>query len=160
MNTFQHFLKKYHMEKWFQKENLIVLVLTGILLAVIAIPVEKSEEALPRYEMTGLGTRAQDMVTESSADVYMGEQGMTGDNMYHTELERRLIGILSEIEGAGEVHAMITVQESETLMSGSKVEGVVVVAQGANNGRVKQHITEAVQALFDIEMHKIKVIGS
>ena len=41
-----------------------------------------------------------------------------------------------------------------------KVEGVVVVAEGAGTGKVTQHITEAVQALFNIEIHKIKVTGS
>lgn len=39
-----------------------------------------------------------------------------------------------------------------------KVEGVVVVAQGAGNGNVNRNITEAIQVLFGIEAHKIKVL--
>lgn len=39
-----------------------------------------------------------------------------------------------------------------------KVEGVMVVAQGAGNGSVNKNITEAIQALFGIEAHKIKVV--
>ncbi len=38
------------------------------------------------------------------------------------------------------------------------VEGVVVVAQGAGSAQVRKNITEAVQALFSIEAHKIKVV--
>lgn len=38
------------------------------------------------------------------------------------------------------------------------VSGVVVIAQGGDNAVVVRNITEAVQALFDIDTHKIKVI--
>lgn len=38
------------------------------------------------------------------------------------------------------------------------VEGVCVIAQGGGNGNVVQNISEAVQALFPIEIHKIKVM--
>lgn len=39
-----------------------------------------------------------------------------------------------------------------------RVEGVVVCAQGGGNQKVNKNITEAIQALFGIEAHKIKVI--
>jgi len=39
-----------------------------------------------------------------------------------------------------------------------KVEGVVVVAQGADSGTVNRNITEMVQALFGVEAHKVKVV--
>ena len=38
-----------------------------------------------------------------------------------------------------------------------KVEGVFVVAEGAGNSTVKKNITEAVEVLFDIDVHRIKV---
>lgn len=38
------------------------------------------------------------------------------------------------------------------------VEGVVVVAQGAGSGKKEKEIIEAIQALFPIEPHKIKVM--
>lgn len=38
------------------------------------------------------------------------------------------------------------------------VEGVCVIAEGGANGNVAQNISEAVQALFPIELHKIKVM--
>lgn len=38
------------------------------------------------------------------------------------------------------------------------IEGVVVVAQGAGSGKKQKEIIEAIQALFPIEPHKIKVM--
>ena len=38
-----------------------------------------------------------------------------------------------------------------------EVEGVLVLAEGAGNGTVKKNITEAVEVLFGIEAHRIKV---
>ena len=39
-----------------------------------------------------------------------------------------------------------------------QVEGVVVIASGGDNAVVKQNITEAVQALFGIDTHKIRIM--
>lgn len=39
-----------------------------------------------------------------------------------------------------------------------RVEGVVVSAQGGGNAEIVQNITEAIQALFGIDAHKIKIV--
>jgi len=39
-----------------------------------------------------------------------------------------------------------------------KVTGVLVIAEGGGNSRIKQEILEAAQALFGIEAHKIKIM--
>lgn len=39
-----------------------------------------------------------------------------------------------------------------------QIEGVVVVAEGAGNGTVNRTIVEIVQALFDVEAHKVRVV--
>ena len=39
-----------------------------------------------------------------------------------------------------------------------EVEGVIVIARGGGNASVKQNILEAVQALFPVEAHKIKIM--
>lgn len=39
-----------------------------------------------------------------------------------------------------------------------KIEGVVVVAEGAGNKKVSSDIVKIVQALFDVEPHKISII--
>ena len=38
-----------------------------------------------------------------------------------------------------------------------EVEGVLVVAEGADSSVVKKNITEAVEVLFGIDAHRIKV---
>ena len=68
------------------------------------------------------------------------------------DLETRLEQILSQIEEIGEVHVMITVDEDE------QVQGIAVSAQAGDRAVVAKEIVEVVQALFDIETHKIKVI--
>ena len=39
-----------------------------------------------------------------------------------------------------------------------KVEGILIVASGGDNQKVKQNISEAVLALFQVEAHKIKIV--
>lgn len=39
-----------------------------------------------------------------------------------------------------------------------QVEGVIVIAEGGDDSVVKQNITEAVQALFGIDTHKIRIM--
>lgn len=69
-----------------------------------------------------------------------------------TEIEKRLVNVLGQMQGVGDVHVMVTYAEDDS------VEGVAVVAEGGDNAVVVQNITEVVQALFDVDSHKIKVI--
>ena len=69
-----------------------------------------------------------------------------------TSLESRLEKVLGQMSGVGDVSVMITYQEDEM------VQGVAVVAEGGDNSVVVRNITEVVQALFDVDSHKIKVI--
>ena len=69
-----------------------------------------------------------------------------------TSMESRLEKVLGQMSGVGNVSVMITYQEDEM------VQGVAVVAEGGDNAVVVRNITEVVQALFDVDSHKIKVI--
>lgn len=40
-----------------------------------------------------------------------------------------------------------------------KIEGVVVVAEGAGQASIKNEIVEAIEVLFGVEPHKVKVLG-
>lgn len=71
--------------------------------------------------------------------------------MNSTEIEKRLENMLVQMQGVGDAHVMITYQEEY-------VVGIVVVAEGGGNSVVVRNITEVVQALFDVDSHKIKVI--
>lgn len=110
-----------------KKNQWLILLLVGILLVVIAIPTKSGSE--------------EKSVVDSK-------------NWSTSETEQRLENILSQMQGIGEVHVMITYRQE------NEVEGVVVVAEGGEQGVIVQKITEVVRALFDVDSHKIKVIDS
>lgn len=148
-----------------KKNQLVIMLLIGILLVVIAMPTEKKEEN------TGQPVEME----QHSADSY---EKMT---------EKRLEQILGKVEGVGKVKVMVTFkttsekivekdreENAETTIYNStsggeqtpyvskeihpQIEGVVVIAEGGANAVIVKNITEAVQALFDVDTHKIKVM--
>ena len=79
----------------------------------------------------------------------------------------------TEQDGAGGVRTIIQTEQQEKSVSKQasgeelpyvikelepEVEGVVVIAEGSKSGTVDLDIVEAVQALFDLPAHKIKVL--
>ena len=76
----------------------------------------------------------------------------TTEQTQGTELEERLEGLLESMTNVGKVQVMITSQKN------GDVEGIVVLADGAKDPVVVRHITDVVQALFQVDAHKIKVI--
>lgn len=139
-------------KKWTGKDLMIVIVIIGVLIAVLFIPtgVKKENDFAEIQESVGEG---------SFADTSLE---------YEEELELRLEEILSHMEGVGEVEVMITLKPSTKLKESSftyttqksypEVEGVFVVTQGGDNSSVNLAITEAIQALFGIDVHKIKIV--
>lgn len=169
------------------KNQLLIGGLAGILLLVIAIPVEKK--------------------AEPDAGMKQAEEQSTGENTgdYAKRMERRLREILGDMEGVGKVEVMITLKdEGEQMVEKDRskssqnsqeqndgtvrtateqqsqeetvyangingepfvtkeivpdVEGVLVVAEGGGNAQVAKNISDAVLALFPVEVHKIKVV--
>ena len=189
--------KSYWMSKLKKpkKEQLVVLLLFGVLLVVIALP-------------TTTGTTGTD---KKDVDI-SGTQGAAGTDTatltYEEQLEKRLSAILSQVAGAGRVDVMVTLESrgerivekdtpesrksvEETDSSGGSrttdeqdwgeetvyyedgsggkspyvvkelepnIEGVLVLAEGGDSAVVKQELLEAVQALFPIEAHKVKIM--
>ena len=198
------------LRKWFQRDNLIIVILSGVLLLVIALPTEKEKVATSgnaNVSGSSLQGGGQDAAVQNAVQYGAGDVLAGSITEYETAMEKRLAEILEGMSGAGEVEVMITfastgelvvekdhstsesgtdetdsqggsreVHQTEsvqtTVYSGGsnagepyvvktlmpRVEGVLVAAQGAGTGEVSRNITEAVQALFDIEAHKIKVI--
>jgi stage III sporulation protein AG len=116
-----------------KKSDWIVIGLIGVLLLILAIP-------------TGQGKDNIFADNDSANAAY--------DNIYASELEARLVNILSQMEGVGEVSVMITADESDS----AKITGVVVVAEGGGDPNVAVQISDAVMTLFKVEAHRIKVI--
>lgn len=206
-----------------KKDNLIILILTGILLLVIAWPIDK-KSIDPQNKGSDLWDRSSDTIRkistqeivlsnadETSLDVrseYLLGTGILQEEYIIENLEQRLETILASMQGVGKVKVMITLLSSgekivekdiplersnvvendsaggnrntnemysqeETVYStnsaGDKVPyvikensavvaGVSVVAEGGDNFLVQKNISEAIQALFGIEAHKIKVV--
>ncbi len=188
--------------KWFRKDNLLVLILSGVLLFIIAIPTkEKNTESAQKDSISETGLQDAGTLRQDGTDDLYAQENFAGN------LERQLEELLSEMADVGKSRVMITLKASQELVvekdeplkrsntnekdsaGGSRsiseidseettvyrtagndsepyviktlsprVEGVVVVAQGAGNGTVNKNITEMVQALFGIEAHKVKVV--
>jgi hypothetical protein len=178
--------------KHLKKDQLLILLLAGILLLVISLPTEKKGE--------------KQGISQASSPS-QGEQNLWDEEAYREALEVHLEELFSRMEGAGEVEVMITLASSsekivekdtngesetiteedsaggnrrttnivndETTVYGGEtdqeqpyvskeltpqVEGVVVLAAGGDDAVVKKNITEAAQALFGIDTHKIRII--
>ena len=113
----------------------IVIILLGLLILVMCIPTEDNSLLIEQEEtQTGAG-----------------------------DLELQLEQVLSAMEGVGKVKVMITTEGDTNSMfgtgnTGQKVSGVVVVAEGAGSATINARISDAVKALFSIDVHKISIV--
>ena len=202
----KNWMESAKLKKWFRRDNLIVMVLSGLLLVLAALPLgggaksrEGGAEDSPEED-----SAAQEKLWEAASG---GTEGTAGGEDYAAYLEERLEELLSGMNGVGKVRVMITLASSrelivekdssyetnstrekdseggtrqvdqeqrqeetvfETQGSGSQpcvvktlspqILGVAVVAQGAGEGDVSRNISEAVQALFGIPAHRVKVL--
>ena len=116
------------LHKWMPKKNQWFLVLLIGILLVII--------AIPTKTTSEQNTGISYSTTDESG----------------TEMEKRLENLLGQMKNVGKVQVMITFREE------NEVEGIAILAEGAKNGVVVRDITSVVQALFDVDSHKIKVI--
>ncbi|WP_434309286.1 stage III sporulation protein AG [Hominifimenecus sp. rT4P-3] len=174
-------------KEWGRMEKLMLLLASGLLLVVISWPTGKKEETpvenqpssesatrlsyeeqlerrLTRIlsQVDGAG-EVQVMVTLkdggekvlqeniSRTDKQVEEADSNGGMRSQTEHSSASDTLL--VGGSGGNGSPYVVQERVP-----EVEGVLVLAEGAEKATVKTEITEAVQALFPIEVHKIRVL--
>ena len=202
----KQWIKKKGLEKYFRRDNLLILVLAGILLFIIALPTSDGEKADSGMKEK---TKALSGETLQTGDGQTpGVNPGTGtDEDYAAAMEQRLTEALADMAGVGKVRVMITLKSSRGLVvekeeqmeqssvketdsqGGSRIsdqasreetvvrstdgsnsepyvvksyvpeiEGVLVVAEGAGSGTINRTVTEVVQALFGVEVHKVKVV--
>ncbi|MCD8249988.1 MAG: hypothetical protein LUC60_09105 [Lachnospiraceae bacterium] len=77
-----------------RKDQLLILALSGLLLAVIAAPVQK------------------DGGEETAADVERSAESEKTEEDYERRVEQKLEEMLSQVEGIGEVCVMLTFADS------------------------------------------------
>lgn len=125
-----------------KKDNLIIIILLGVLLMIIAIP-------------NGTNKKDEPVISEGT---YSDFEQAFDENLSEDELENleeKFEKILMECNGVGEAKVMLT-RNSETKLPG--IDGVVVVAKGAGNATVSGNICDMAHALFGLEKDRIKVV--
>lgn len=126
----------------------VTLLLLGLLLAVIALPTSDKKKENEGEEESQIG-----FLTETKEE----------SSVSKTQLEEKLEALLSSVEGVGKVQVILMTGEEEDdggfyHSKEQKVTGVLIAAQGADDGVVSQNIVQAVMALFQVEAHKIKIM--
>ncbi len=145
------------------KEKMVLLAAAGLFILLLILPDSSSKNT---------GVQEKEEVTEGMSDSsetssYSGDETFLYLQEYTDYLENRLIAVLSDVDSVGEMEVMITLKASEeqieekdastkTIMP--EIEGVVISCTGGGSAVVVEEITEAVQALFSVESHKIKVL--
>ncbi|MBE5863856.1 MAG: hypothetical protein E7295_13535 [Lachnospiraceae bacterium] len=199
-----------------KKDRLLILLLSGVLLLVIALPTNKKTEKQTTSEGSQLSLleKGQGIAEEKGLQIegegrtILNDGGVvTDETEYLHALEKELEELLSSVEGAGRVRVMITLEQSRELVLEKeekrsqkqtmeentegigkegreniweekaiyeenekeklpfvvkqvfpRIQGVIVAAEGVGTGCVRSDLSEAVQALFGIEAHKVKVL--
>lgn len=92
------------------------------------------------------------LVAACVAALALTQSGADTQEAGPTPLEARLERVLSAVDGAGDVRAMVTEREEE-------IVGVVIVAEGADDVGVRLALLQAARAALNIDMENIEVIG-
>ncbi len=175
--------------KQMKKQDWLVVCLVGVLLLVVMLPSggKDQKEAEQTMVQEAVSDNERDYVNrleQRLERVLKRMQGVEdvsvmitikdkGEKVVEKDVNRES-NITSETDGGGGSRSVTESKNASTTVfteqgGGSapyvqkelepSIEGVVVVAKGGDQSRVKTEITEAVQALFAVEAHRIKVIA-
>lgn len=115
MDQISKFWLKLTGGKKLRKDQLLIIILVGVLFCVIAVPVKDNKSSGSSIQ-SGLSDSTHAVVGESISDLKeMGneEPGMEYDISYGDYWEMKLENSLSSLDGAGKVEVLITLKESE-----------------------------------------------
>lgn len=131
--------------KLLKKENLLVIILSGILLMIIALPTGK-RETKPS------ATMSLDSLVEDTQAVEYETKENSRDSI--EELEEDLEKLLTECKGVGEVKVLINGYKDNKKL---EITGLLIAAKGAGNENVAKLLSEVGQALFGLDEDSVKV---
>lgn len=171
------------------KETMLILFLSGILIFVILLPVDKSSSK----NNGSYQKRAESSVPQADIEE---KRGKISEEMslqeYKEMMEAELEEFLSEVSGVGEVKALIymkasreyqvekdggnraEVQNEETVYTADEygqqvpfvksyicpqIDGVAVMARGAENEEMRVRLVHLIMALYGLEANKVEVIN-
>ena len=171
-----------------KKQTWAIILIIGLLLALIVWPAssgdepEKGEENRTENVLSGTEELTyEEKLEEKLADILSKVKGAGKVTVMITlESSSELGGQKNETQSTQTIHEKDSAggerdsstkeYRGDTVQSDGngapfvikeinpKVSGVLVLAQGAGSGAVKNEIYAAVEALFDLEVHKIKVL--
>ncbi len=150
-----------------EKKIKLVLV-AGVLLGMVLIMISNKSSQAPADD-TNQTARAENVTSNES-------------------LQERLKILLSKVKGVGEVEVFVTYSSTEeklalkdkdtngseqTVMKNSsgntepyiyksiypQIEGVIIVAQGGDNDGVKAAISDAIAAVLELPIHRVKILN-
>lgn len=132
-----------------KNKYLIIVMVIGVTLMLInkTTALEKTSISTSENSVAEIGD-----FLYSESDTEMDYINYTSEKIKHC---------LEQMQGVGAVEVFITVEGSTGTYSKSefpKVSGIMIVAAGAGNPVVVKDITEACEALFSLDAHKIKVV--
>jgi stage III sporulation protein AG len=104
-------MEKLTKGKKLRKDQCLIIILTGVLLCVIALPVKKTETKSHISDMVSDTMEGKEDTSAEDADGKSLSDGQQSD--YVSYWEEKLEDALSCVEGAGEVRVLITLKESE-----------------------------------------------
>lgn len=133
-----------------KKEYLIAATVVGVVLMLIA-----GNSSLKSIENESTGAFSSGSVS----DLY--DTNDTNQDDYASYASKQIKSCLQKMEGVGDVEVFLnisTVSDSYMGNDSFKVDGIMIVAEGADNPLVVKDITEACEALFSLEAHKIKIV--
>ena len=144
------------------KEKLIFVFCAGLLLFILSLPGEGDSV------MTGSSGQKHNMEGDREDSAAFLTSGSSAAAMsYESDLETRIMEILQDVEGVGDVEVMVVLRasEEESLSSSfteksvyPELSGVIISADGGGSAVVKAEISGAMEALFGLPPHKIKVL--
>ena len=176
------------LEQWMGKRKTWAIVLIiGLLLAVIVWPTStdvQNGETDGQNAMQPAGTDEltyEEKLEEKLANILSQVKGAgkvevmitlesSSELVFQTNEKQNTESIHEEDSQGGIRDSSMIEHSSDTVQAGGngapyvikeinpKVSGVLVLAEGAKSASVKNEIYEAVEALFNLEVHKIKVL--
>ena len=116
-------------------DKIFVVILIGIMLVVMSMPAGKKTKLTEEKEY----------------------------DSYETYLENKLEESLSKIEGVGSVNVVLKAsKESKSTFQIKNeypdIDGIIIIAEGGDDARVKSKIIEGIEALLNLPSHKICIL--
>ena len=160
------------------KNNLLILVLAGVLLMVIALPLDNGKKAEKDGENGGSASGELNNNSYDAAENGAGAEGFpyTDSTEEYTAVMEQKVAARTDTEeadsggGTRTVNAVDTGDSTVYTNEGNhaepyviktispQIEGVVVLAEGAGSGSVSKNISDIIQVLFGIDAHQVKVV--